>query len=291
MTYDQLYGQIKKKGSFLCVGLDTDIEKIPACVKEQAKAASLPEEDAVFLFNKQIIDATAPYAIAFKVNTAFYEAMGVEGIRQMEKTAAYLKAEYPDLFVIADAKRGDIGNTAKQYAKAFFEAMDFDAITLSPYMGGDAITPFLKYEGKWVIILALTSNVTAEDFETLETRPHRMDVDDEAQTHVPLYERVLQKAEKWGTKDNIMFVVGATRPDQLNRIRLLCPESFFLVPGVGVQGGKVEEVAAAGMNPSCGLIVNSSRGILYASSSEDFAQAAAQKAREMVAEMAPFLSK
>ena len=285
MKYGELYEQIKKKGSFLCVGLDTDIEKIPSCVKERVRAASLPQEEAVFIFNKEIIDATVPYAIAFKINTAFYEALGSEGIRQMEKTVSYIKANYPDIFIIADAKRGDIGNTAKQYAKAFFEKMDCDAVTLSPYMGGDAIMPFLKYEGKWAIILALTSNVTAEDFETLETRPHRMDFDDDAQTHVPLYERVLSQAEKWGNKDNVMFVVGATRPGQLARIRLLCPENFFLVPGVGVQGGRVEEVAAAGMNSHCGLIVNSSRGILYADSSERFAQAAAEKAIEMVSQM------
>lgn len=285
MKYEELYGQIKKKGSFLCVGLDTDIEKIPSCIKEKVKEASLKEEEAVFMFNKAIIDATEPYAIAFKVNTAFYEALGSEGIRQMEKTVAYIKANYPDVFVIADAKRGDIGNTAKQYAKAFFEKMDCDAVTLSPYMGGDAIMPFLSYEGKWVIVLTLTSNVTAEDFETLETRPHSMDVDDETQTHVPLYERVLRQAEKWGSKDNVMFVVGATRPGQLARIRLLCPENFFLVPGVGVQGGRVEEVAAAGMNSHCGLIVNSSRGILYADSSERFAEVAAEKAMEMVSEM------
>ncbi len=285
MTYEQLYGQILKKQSFLCVGLDTDLEKIPLCVREQVRAAALPEEEAVFAFNRQIVDATAPYCVAFKVNTAFYEALGWAGIVQMEKTAAYIKSNYPDIFLIADAKRGDIGNTAKQYAKAFFETMDFDAVTLSPYMGGDAIMPFLKYDGKWVIILTLTSNVTAEDFETLETRPHTMDVDDETQTHIPLYERVIGKSREWGTKDNIMYVVGATRPGQLNRIRHLCPENFFLVPGVGVQGGRVEDVASAGLNSSCGLIINSSRGILYASSTEKFAEAAAQKAREMALEM------
>jgi len=289
MTYEEIYAQIRKKGSFLSVGLDTDIEKIPACVKQKVAEASLPEEEAVFVFNKEIIDATSSYAVAYKINTAFYEALGSEGIRQMEKTVSYIKSNYPDIFVIADAKRGDIGNTAKQYAKAFFETMDFDAVTISPYMGGDAIMPFLKYEGKWVIILALTSNVTAEDFETLETRPHSMDIDDETQTHIPLYERVIKQAEKWGDKNNIMFVVGATRPGQLNRIRLLCPDNFFLVPGVGVQGGKVEEVAAAGKNASCGLLVNSSRGILYADSSEKFAEVAAAKALEMVSEMREYL--
>lgn len=285
MTYKQLYDQILRKGSFLCVGLDTDMEKIPACIKQAVSDNKLPEEEAMFLFNKATIDATVQYAVAYKINTAFYEAEGWNGIRQMEKTVSYLKENYPDVFVIADAKRGDIGNTAKQYAKAFFEKMDCDAVTLSPYMGGDAIMPFLKYEGKWAIILALTSNVTAEDFETLETRPHSLEIDDESQNHVPLYERVLRQAERWGSKENIMFVVGATRPDQLYRIRLLSPDSFFLVPGVGAQGGTVEEVATAGMNSHCGLLVNSSRGILYADSSVNFASAASEKARELVAQM------
>ena len=280
MTTDDIFRQIRSKRAMLCVGLDTDYAKLPECVKS---GRSVPE--AVLEFNRRIIDATAPHCVAFKPNLAFYEYLGAAGWDVLGKTVEYIRSSHPEEFIIADAKRGDIGNTAKQYAKAFFEKMDCDAVTLSPYMGGDAIMPFLKYEGKWAIILALTSNVTAEDFETLETRPHRMDFDDDAQTHVPLYERVLSQAEKWGNKDNVMFVVGATRPGQLARIRLLCPENFFLVPGVGVQGGRVEEVAAAGMNSHCGLIVNSSRGILYADSSERFAQAAAEKAIEMVSQM------
>ena len=283
MTYNQLYEQICRKGSFLCVGLDTDIEKIPVCIKEQVRAASTDESEAIFLFNKQIIDSTAEYSVAYKINTAFYEAAGSAGMLQMERTVSYIKEHYPDIFVIADAKRGDIGNTAKQYAKAFFEKMDCDAVTLSPYMGGDAIMPFLQYKGKWAIILALTSNVTAEDFETLNTTSSATD------NAMLLYERVLHHSAKWGNRDNIMFVVGATRPEQLKRIRLICKDHFFLVPGVGAQGGSVEEVATAGMNSSCGLLINSSRGIIYADSSENFAEVAAAKAAELDEQMKSFL--
>jgi len=291
MTYDQLYSEIQKKGSFLCVGLDTDIEKIPYCIKEEVKKKGLDESAALFLFNKRIIDSTAQYAVAFKLNTAFYEALGAEGFAQMEKTVEYIRANYPAIFIIADAKRGDIGNTARQYAKAFFKRMDCDAVTVSPYMGGDAVHPFLEYEGKWVIVLALTSNVTAEDFETLETSPHYTPMGEEEDVVTPLYERVIRQAEKWGNKERIMFVVGATRPGQLNRIRLLSPESFFLVPGVGVQGGNVEDVATAGMNSKCGLLVNSSRGIIFADSSEKFAEAAAAEAAKIAKQMKPFLNK
>ena len=286
MTYDELYAQIKKKGSFMCVGLDTDLDKVPACVKE--RNVTMSDAEAIFLFNKDIIDATIPYAVAYKLNTAFYEAAGWEGIMEMERTAQYIRDTYPGIFIIADAKRGDIGNTAKQYAKAFFERMDCDAVTLSPYMGGDAVLPFLSYKGKWVILLSLTSNVTALDFETL---PVSAQTDDlyQAQVQMPLYERVIRKASEWGNKENIMFVVGATRPEQLARIRSISPESFFLVPGVGAQGGSVEEVAKAAMNPRCGLLVNSSRGIIYADNTEKFAGAAAAKAAEMASEMKRYL--
>lgn len=286
MTYKELYGQIKKKGSFLCVGLDTDLEKVPSCVKE--RNVTMSDAEAIFLFNKDIIDATVPYAVAYKVNTAFYEAAGWEGVMEMERTVQYIRDTYPGIFVIADAKRGDIGNTARQYAKAFFERMDCDAVTLSPYMGGDAILPFLEYKDKWVILLSLTSNVTAVDFETMLTVSQNEDQYD-AQMEVPLYERVIRKASQWGSKENIMFVVGATRPEQLARIRQICPDNFFLVPGVGAQGGTVEEVAKSGMNSSCGLLVNSSRGIIYADSSDKFAQTAALKAEEMACEMKRFL--
>lgn len=286
MTYDELYGQIKKKGSFLCVGLDTDLEKVPSCVKE--RNVTMSDAEAIFLFNKDIIDATVPYAVAYKVNTAFYEAAGWEGVMEMERTVQYIRDTYPGIFVIADAKRGDIGNTARQYAKAFFERMDCDAVTLSPYMGGDAILPFLEYKDKWVILLSLTSNVTAVDFETMLTVSQNEDQYD-AQMEVPLYERVIRKASQWGSKENIMFVVGATRPEQLARIRQICPDNFFLVPGVGAQGGTVEEVAKSGMNSSCGLLVNSSRGIIYADSTEKFAQTAAIKAEQMAREMKRFL--
>ena len=288
MTYDELYAQIKKKGSFLCVGLDTDLDKVPACVKE--RNVTMADAEAIFLFNKDIIDATAPYTVAYKINTAFYEAAGWEGVMEMERTIIYLRDTYPDIFIIADAKRGDIGNTARQYAKAFFERMDSDAVTLSPYMGGDAILPFLSYKNKWVILLALTSNVTAVDFETMPTVEQSV-YQYEPQVQVPMYERVIHKAAQWGNKENIMFVVGATRPEQLARIRQICPDNFFLVPGVGAQGGTVEEVARAGMNSSCGLLVNSSRGIIYADSTEKFAETAALKAEEMACEMRRFLEK
>ena len=288
MTYDELYAQIKKKGSFLCVGLDTDLDKVPACVKE--RNVTMSEAEAIFLFNKDIIDATAKYAVAYKINTAFYEAAGWEGFMEMERTVLYIRETYPDLFVIADAKRGDIGNTARQYAKAFFERMDCDAVTLSPYMGGDAVLPFLSYKGKWVILLALTSNVTAVDFETMPVCCDSTELY-EGQIQMPFYERVIRKSQDWGNKENIMFVVGATRPEQLARIRSISPESFFLVPGVGAQGGTVEEVAKAAMNSSCGLLVNSSRGIIYADNTDDFAEVAAIKAEEMASEMRRFLEK
>lgn len=271
MDYNGLYRHIMEKGSYLCVGLDTDTEKIPAHLRSG--------KEPVFEFNKAIIDATAPYAVAYKPNIAFYEAEGTHGLEQLEKTVAYLGAEYPEMLVIADAKRGDIGNTADRYAKAFFEVMDFGAVTLSPYMGSDAIRPFLRYEGRWSIVLALTSNPSAEEFETLSVCGE------------PLYQTVIKKTirfaenEYGSSKDRLMFVVGATRAEEIASVRSCCPEHFLLVPGVGAQGGSLAEVARYGMNSKCGLIVNSSRGIIYASSEKDFAEAAAVKAKEMAAEM------
>ena len=296
MTYDELYAQIKKKGSFLCVGLDTDLDKIPSCVKE--RNVTMADAEAIFLFNKDITCAESLQLYPTLCDpmdcsppgSSVHEAAGWEGVMEMERTIIYLRDTYPDIFIIADAKRGDIGNTAKQYAKAFFERMDSDAVTLSPYMGGDAILPFLSYKNKWVILLALTSNVTAVDFETMLT-VEQSEYQYEPQLQVPMYERVIRKASQWGSKENIMFVVGATRPEQLARIRQICPDNFFLVPGVGAQGGTVEEVARAGMNSSCGLLVNSSRGIIYADSTEKFAQTAALKAEEMACEMRRFLEK
>lgn len=275
MNYTELYQQIQKKGSFLCVGLDTDINKIPSHLRE------LPEP--LFEFNKAIIDATAPYCIAYKPNAAFYEADGAKGWLQLEKTVKYIKENYPEIMIILDAKRGDIGNTAGLYARAFFEKMDVDAVTLAPYMGSDSISPFLKYEGKWSVVLALTSNASAEEFETLEYNG------------TPLFETVIRKNisyvdEKFGdSRERLMFVVGATRPEKLAEIREYCPDNFLLVPGVGAQGGSLEEVARYGLNSHCGLIVNSSRAIIYASTGEDFAQVAGIKAKEMADDMRKLL--
>lgn len=273
MVYNELCEQIRTKRSFLCVGLDSDTEKLPAAV------ASLP--DPQFEFNKRIVDATAPYTVAYKINTAFYEASGADGFAQMQMTAEYIKTNYPEIFLIADAKRGDIGNTAKLYARAFFETMPFDAVTLAPYMGADSVRPFLGYPGKWAIILALTSNASAVDFETL-------DVSD-GDSSAPLYERVISEAAKWGDKENIMFVAGATRPEMLAEIRKSVPESFLLVPGVGAQGGTVADVAKYGMTADCGLLVNSSRGVIFASRSDDFAEAAGESARRLAEEMKEYL--
>lgn len=251
--------QIKEKGSFLCVGLDTLVPSLD--------------------FNKAVIDATAPYTVAYKPNIAFYEAAGVQGWQILEDTVAYLRRNYPKIFLIADAKRGDIGNTAQQYARAFFERMDFDAVTLAPYMGLDSVAPFLEYKDKWVILLALTSNPSATDFETLPL----------AGTGKPLYETVITTARSWAGADRMMFVVGATRAEHLGRVRELAPDNFLLVPGVGAQGGSLEAVARYGMNSACGLLVNASRSIIYASKGPDFAQAAGAKAREMALEMRPFV--
>ena len=270
MTYDQLFEQIKKKRSFLCVGLDSDIAKIPSHLLE--------EEDPVFAFNKAIVDATAEVAIAYKPNIAFYESRGVEGWQSLERTMKYIKTTYPEIFTIADAKRGDIGNTSQMYAKAFLETLDFDAITVAPYMGEDSVTPFLQYEGKWVVLLALTSNKGAFDFQFFEQEGER------------LYERVLRKSQEWGNDRNMMYVVGATKADMLEGIRKIVPEHFLLVPGVGAQGGSLEEVARYGMNNHCGLIVNSSRGIIFADKTENFARRAGEEARKLQADMERLLA-
>jgi len=256
--------------SFLCVGLDTEIEKIPAFLKK--------EKDPVFEFNKRIIDATHKYAVAYKPNVAFYESNGSSGWTTLEATVRYLKKKHPEILVIADAKRGDIGNTSKMYAKAFLENLPFDALTVAPYMGEDSVTPFLSYPEKWVVLLALTSNKGADDFQY-----HNED-------GIKLFERVLTVSQKWGTVDNLMYVVGATRAAMLRDIRRIVPEHFLLVPGVGAQGGSLAEVAKYGMNNKCGLLVNSSRGIIFADSTENFDRVAGEKASELQLEMEQYLS-
>ena len=279
MTRKELFENIKKKKSFLCVGLDTDLKKIPEHL--------LKEEDPIFTFNKAIIDATAPYCVAYKPNLAFYEAFGVKGMIAFEKTVKYLKENYPDQFIIADAKRGDIGNTSKMYAQTFFGEYDVDALTVAPYMGEDSVTPFLesltpalaKGEGAtknhWVILLALTSNKGSFDFQLTE------DKDGER-----LFEKVIRKSQEWGNDENMMYVVGATRGEMFKDIRKVAPKAFLLVPGIGAQGGSLEEVCKYGMIDDCGLIVNSSRAIIYADNTENFATVAADKAKEVQAQMA-----
>ena len=267
MNRQQLIEQIKTKKSFLCVGLDTDLKKVPQHI--------LNEEDPIFSFNKAIIDATAPYCVSYKPNLAFYEAFGVKGLISFEKTVKYLKENYPHHFIIADAKRGDIGNTSAMYARTFFEEYDIDSLTVAPYMGEDSVTPFLGYEGHWVILLALTSNKGSLDFH--------MTTDEQGER---LFEKVLKKSQQWGTKDNMMYVVGATQGRMFEDIRKLAPEHFLLVPGVGAQGGSLEEVCRYGMTSDCGLLVNSSRGIIYASTGSDFAEVAGQKAKELQKQMA-----
>lgn len=269
MTRQQLLEQIQKKRSFLCVGLDTDMKKIPAHLQK------LPVKEAIFTFNKEIIDATAPYCIAYKPNLAFYECFGVEGWIAFEKTVAYIREHYPEQFIIADAKRGDIGNTSQLYARSFFEHLDIDAVTVAPYMGEDSVKPFLGYDGKWVICLALTSNKGSQDFQ-LSTCDG---------TQERLFEKVLRTAQTWGTPEQMMFVVGATQGKLFEDIRRVAPESFLLVPGIGAQGGSLQEVVQYGMNSQCGLIVNSSRAIIYADSTENYAVVAGQKAAEVAAEM------
>lgn len=265
-----LVNNIKAKGSFLCVGLDTDIKKIPEHLQG--------EEDAIFKFNKAIIDATAPYCVAYKPNLAFYESLGVEGWVALEKTVKYLKENYPDQFIIADAKRGDIGNTSQLYARSFFEHLDVDAVTVAPYMGEDSVTPFLGYDGKWVILLALTSNKGSHDFQLIEDNGGKR-----------LFEHVIETSQKWASSDEMMYVVGATQGAMFSDIRAVAPNSFLLVPGVGAQGGSLQEVAKYGMIADCGLLVNSSRGIIYASRGVDFAEVAGQEAKKLRDEMSALL--
>lgn len=270
MTRKELIQQIREKQSFLCVGLDTDLKKIPQHL--------LAEDDPIFAFNKAIIDATAPYCVSYKPNLAFYEAFGVKGLMAFEKTIKYLKQQYPHHFIIADAKRGDIGNTSAMYARTFFEEYDVDSLTVAPYMGEDSVSPFLGYEGKWVILLALTSNKGSHDFQLTESPDGER-----------LFEKVLRRSQQWASDEQMMYVVGATQGQMFEDIRRLAPTHFLLVPGVGAQGGSLQEVCKYGMNRDCGLLVNSSRGIIYASQGEDFAEAAAQKAQELQQEMAAIL--
>lgn len=269
MNKSQLFEQIKKKQSFLCVGLDTDINKIPETL--------LATDDPVFEFNKQIINKTAEYAVAYKPNTAFYEVYGAKGWQSLERTIQYIHNNHPEILVIADAKRGDIGNTSANYANAFFKMLKADAITVAPYMGKDSVEPFLGFDDKWVILLALTSNAGSKDFQY-------SDIDGQL-----LYEKVLQTATLWADADKMMFVVGATHPEELGRIREMLPDYFFLVPGVGAQGGDLQAVADNGLNEECGLLVNSSRGIIYASKESDFAIKAGEKAHEMQQQMSKIL--
>ncbi len=268
MTSEEIHAQIISKKSFLCVGLDTDIEKIPSFLKERY-------DNPILAFNKRIIDATKSYCVAYKINTAFYESMGSKGWDTMQETVSYIPDE---IFTIADAKRGDIGNTCNMYAKAFFENMNFDAVTISPYMGKDSVTPFLAYKDKWVIILALTSNESSRDFQLIDN------------TDGKLYEQVLEKASKWGNENNIMFVVGATKAEAFKGIRDIAPNNFLLVPGVGAQGGSLKEVAENGINEKCGLLINSSRGIIYAGDGEDFDQKAGMAAKTLQEEMSEYLT-
>ena len=272
MTRKELIEQIKQKQSFLCVGLDTDLKKIPQHL--------LTDEDPIFAFNRAIIDATAPYCVSYKPNLAFYEAFGVKGLMAFEKTIKYLKQRYPNHFIIADAKRGDIGNTSAMYARTFFEEYDVDSLTVAPYMGEDSVTPFLGYEGKWVILLALTSNKGSHDFQLTESPDGER-----------LFEKVLRRSQQWATDEQMMYVVGATQGQMFEDIRRIAPTHFLLVPGVGAQGGSLQEVCKYGMIRDCGLLVNSSRGIIYASQGEDFAEVAAQKARELQEQMATELAK
>ena len=267
MNADRLFQSIKNKKSFLCVGLDSDLDKIPGPVRSSLK----PQLD----FNRSIIDATVPYAVAYKLNTAFYEARGAAGWSEMEETVQYLRQVDPEVFVIADAKRGDIGNTSEMYARAFFDRMDCDAVTLSPYMGYDVVDPFLKREGKWIILLAVTSNNSAEDFQFLELSGNGS----------ALYENVLGIASGWGSRDTTMFVAGATRPEIIAKVREYIPHHFLLVPGIGAQGGSLEAVVENGMNSRCGLLVNSSRGIIFADQTTSFAETARTKALEIQLQM------
>ncbi len=263
MTRLDLFNQIQKKQSYLCVGLDADLNRIPKHL--------LHTDDPIFEFNKRIIDATKDYCVAYKPNIAFYEALGTKGWIALEKTIDYIPKEH---FTIADAKRGDIGNTSRLYAKAFFETMDFDAVTVAPYMGIDSVQPFLEFEDKWVILLALTSNKGSNDFQFTAQASGQ-----------PLYEKVMRTAQTWGSQDNLMFVIGATHPEKFNEIRRIAPNHFLLVPGIGAQGGDLEKVSQFGLNDMGGLLVNSSRGIIFASEGEDFAEAAQNAAKKVQTQM------
>ena len=274
MNKQQIIDNIARKGSFLCVGLDTDLKKMPQHIIDNSATTA----EAIFTFNKAIIDATAPYCVAYKPNLAFYECFGIEGWQAFEQTIQYIKQNYPDQFIIADAKRGDIGNTSAMYARTFFEGTQVDALTIAPYMGEDSVTPFLTYPGKWAVLLALTSNKGSHDFQlTADTEGER------------LFERVLRVSQQWGTDEQMMYVVGATQGKLFEDIRRIAPRHFLLVPGVGAQGGSLEEVCRYGMTPRCELLVNSSRGIIYADSTEDFAKVAGEKARELQEQMQKLL--
>lgn len=272
MNRQELINQIFSKKSFLCVGLDTDLKKIPEHL--------LKEDDPIFTFNKAIIDATAPYCVSYKPNLAFYEAFGIAGMVAFEKTVKYLQQHYPHHFIIADAKRGDIGNTSKMYARTFFEEYDIDALTIAPYMGEDSVTPFLGYKDKWAILLALTSNKGSHDFQLTKD-----------ENGVPLFEHVLQQSQQWGNENDMMYVVGATQGEMFQNVRRIVPNHFLLVPGVGAQGGSLQEVCKYAMTKDCALLVNSSRGIIYASTGTDYAEVAAQKAKELQEQMAEELAK
>lgn len=272
MNRQELINQIFSKKSFLCVGLDTDLKKIPEHL--------LKEDDPIFTFNKAIIDATAPYCVSYKPNLAFYEAFGIAGMVAFEKTVKYLQQHYPHHFIIADAKRGDIGNTSKMYARTFFEEYDIDALTIAPYMGEDSVTPFLGYKDKWAILLALTSNKGSHDFQLTKD-----------ENGAPLFERVLQQSQQWGNENDMMYVVGATQGEMFQNVRRIVPNHFLLVPGVGAQGGSLQEVCKYAMTKDCALLVNSSRGIIYASTGTDYAEVAAQKAKELQEQMAEELAK
>lgn len=271
MTTQQLVEQIQKKQSFLCIGLDVDVNKIPKHL--------MLHEDPIFAFNKDIIDATHHLAVAYKPNTAFYEAYGIKGWMSLQKTINYLNEKYPEIYTIADAKRGDIGNTSSMYAKAFFEDLEFDSVTVAPYMGKDSVEPFLAFENKHTILLALTSNQGAFDFQTQKIN------------EVELYKKVIETSKSWHNSQNLMYVVGATKAEYLGEIRQLIPDNFLLVPGVGAQGGSLEEVCKYGMTKDVGLLINSSRGIIYASQERDFAEAAANKAKELQQQMSNILGK
>jgi len=268
MNTEKLVAQIRKKKSFLCIGLDVDLNKIPAHL--------LKEEDPIFAFNKAIIDATHHLAVSYKPNTAFYEAYGIKGWQALQKTIEYLNTNYPDIFTIADAKRGDIGNTSTMYAKAFFEDLSFDSVTVAPYMGKDSVEPFLAFEDKHTIMLALTSNQGAFDFQTKDTEGQE------------LYKRVLETSKDWKNSENLMYVVGATKAEYFAEIRKIVPDSFLLVPGVGAQGGSLQEVCKYGLNDNIGLLINSSRGIIYASNESDFAEKAKESAAKLQAEMSVY---